>query len=101
MLEDPERKLPGPSFYFTRVNLTDEEWLNLTWWESFLESPRPVRAYSAQQGHLGMSFGDGSGSGTGGTVQILDQFGKCPTMEAWMGTWSPCVHSFSSNWKEL
>jgi hypothetical protein len=60
-----------------------------------------VQAYSSQQGSLGISFGDGSGSGTGGTVQILGRDGNCPTMEAWMGTWRPQVHSFSSNWKEL
>jgi hypothetical protein len=54
-----------------------------------------------QQGTLGVLFGNGSGSGTGGTIQILDRDGQCSTMEAWMGTWRPCVHSFSSNWKEL
>jgi hypothetical protein len=48
-----------------------------------------------------VSYGDGSGSGTGGTVQILGRDGDCPTMEAWMGTWRAHVHSFSSNWREL
>jgi hypothetical protein len=72
MLDDPHRKPAGPSFYFTCMDLTDYEWLDLAWWESFLETPRPVQAYSSQQGTIGISFGDGSGSGTGGTVQILD-----------------------------
>ena len=60
-----------------------------------------VPAYSRQQGTLGISYGDGSGSGTGGTIQVGDHHGECPTMEAWMGTWTARVHSFSSNWKEL
>ena len=34
-------------------------------------------------------------------MQILGHSGACPSMEAWMGTWRPQVHSFSSNWKEL
>jgi len=34
-------------------------------------------------------------------MQVLDRTGPCPLMEAWMGTWSPHVHSFSSKWKEL
>jgi hypothetical protein len=101
MLDDPHRKPLGAAFYFTRVDLSEAEWLDLEWWEVFLKEPRTVQAYSSQQGTLGISFGDGSGSGTGGTVQILDRHGECPNMEAWMGTWSPCVHSFSSNWKEL
>jgi hypothetical protein len=91
----------GAGFYYSKIHLTAEEWLDLDWWESFLSAPRPVQAYSTQQGALGVSFGDGSGSGSGGTVQVLGHDGTCPTMEAWMGTWSPHVHSFSSNWKEL
>jgi hypothetical protein len=91
----------GSALYYSLVRLSTEEWLDLEWWESALRTPRPVQAYSTQQGALGVSFGDGSGSETGGTVQVLGRDGKCPLMEAWMGTWRPHVHSFSSNWKEL
>jgi hypothetical protein len=101
VFDSMDPKPTGTAFYFTRVELSAAEWLDLEWWAAFLQSPREVLAYSTQQGTLGVSFGDGSGSGLGGTVQILDQDGECPTMEAWMGTWRPCVHSFSSNWKEL
>ena len=100
-LEGADSRPTGSAFYYSRVRLTSEEWMDLDWWASALQAPRPVQAYSTQQGALGVSFGDGSGSGTGGTVQVLGHDGSCPHMEAWMGTWRPHVHSFSSNWKEL
>jgi hypothetical protein len=93
--------LSGPSKYYTRVALTPEEWLDLEWWEAALKADVQVQSHSADQGSLGISYGDGSGSGTGGTMQILGSNGSCPTMEAWMGTWHSHVHSFSSNWREL
>ena len=91
----------GAAFYFTRVALSPEEWLDLSWWEDALRLNISVQAFSSQHGTLGVSYGDGSGSGTGGTVQILSHTEACPRMEAWMGTWCPLVHSFTSNWKEL
>jgi hypothetical protein len=101
MIGSDDPKPLGTALYYSRVALTEAEWLDLDWWENTLRSPKKVQAYSSQQGTLGISFGDGSGSGTGGTVQIVGRDGTCPTMEAWIGTWRPCVHSFSSNWKEL
>ena len=91
----------GPLMYYTRVALTPEEWLDLDWWEAALMLDVEVQAHSTAQGSLGVSYGDGSGSGTGGTLQILGRNGSCLTMEAWMGTWHTHVHSFSSNWCEL
>ena len=99
--ESPDVRPQGRSLYYTRVELTQEEWLDLSWWEAALQLDIRVTAYSSMQGTLGVSYGDGSGSGTGGTVQILGRDGDCPTMEAWMGTWRAHVHSFSSNWREL
>jgi hypothetical protein len=91
----------GSAMYYTRVFLTAEEWLDLEWWEAALKLDIQVQARSPNQGSLGVSYGDGSGSGTGGTIQILGRDGSCPTMEAWMGTWRAHVHSFTSNWREL
>jgi hypothetical protein len=91
----------GAELYYTRVALDQEEWLDLTWWEEALQLDIQVQAFSSCQGTLGISYGDGSGSGTGGTVQILGRAGVGPPMEAWMGTWRPQVHHFTSNWKEL
>jgi hypothetical protein len=47
-------------------------------------------------GTLIPSFGDGSGTGTGGTIRYHDD----ADFEMWMGVWSPRVYRFSSNWKE-
>ena len=102
LLEESRFARPvGAAFYYARVDLTPEEWLDLSWWEGALELDIGVHAFSSSQGTLGVSYGDGSGSGTGGTVQVLAHTGPCPDMEAWMGTWRPQVHSFTSNWKEL
>jgi hypothetical protein len=49
-------------------------------------------------GSMVVTWGDGSGTGTGGTSECLDQRGR---LETWMGTWGDHVHHFDSNWKEL
>jgi hypothetical protein len=51
---------------------------------------------------LGVAWGDGIGSGSGGTFKWVDS-GKLvlPKMEAWMGAWNVTIHSFTSNWREL
>jgi hypothetical protein len=42
------------------------------------------------------SLGDGSGTGTGGTVLYDDV-----DFEMWMGTWDPRLYHFSAVWKEM
>jgi hypothetical protein len=39
---------------------------------------------------------DGSGTGLGGTLGLLDK-----PLKMWQGEWSPHVFKFSSNFKEL
>ncbi len=41
-------------------------------------------------------WGDGSGTGTGGTFVVPDG-----PLRMWKGKWDPAVFHFSSNWKEL
>jgi hypothetical protein len=91
----------GAAMYYSRVDLAAEEWLDLEWWENALELNACVSAYSNEQGILGVSYGDGSGSGTGGTIQVLGQKDNSGALDAWMGTWTPRALPFSSNWKEL
>lgn len=68
--DDPTERPSGMRLYYTSVVLTTKEWLNLNWWEAALWLNVGVQAYSLNQGTLGISFGDGSGSGTGGTIQL-------------------------------
>jgi hypothetical protein len=49
-------------------------------------------------GSLVVTWGDGSGTGTGGTSESLSQRGH---LETWMGSWAPHVQHFDSNWREL
>jgi hypothetical protein len=47
---------------------------------------------------LGVAWGGGSGSGSGGTFEWVDSgTGALPEMEAWMGAWNGTVHSLTSN----
>ena len=93
---------PSPSrFYFTCVELETEDWLDLDWWLDALTRGLCRRARSRHLDNLGVTWGDGSGTGTGGTFQVIPSGGDSMTMKAWMGVWQPQVFHFSSNWKEL
>ena len=45
--------------------------------------------------------GDGSGTGTGGTCEVVRSDDRPPSIQAFMGVWRPHVHHFDSNWREL
>jgi hypothetical protein len=82
--------------YLSYTSLTAEDLREFSMWEWILSHRgRSVRAPRA--GTLVPSFGDGSGTGTGGTVKYTEG----ELFEMWMGVWSPKVYHFSSNWKEL
>ena len=49
---------------------------------------------------VGVTWGDGSGTGTGGTLEFLQDQGA-PRIETWMGAWAPHVANYDSNWREL
>ena len=100
-LEGLPAGLEGAEFYYTVVFLTEEEWLDLEWWERALRIGLCWYSRSSNQNMLGITWGDGSGTGTGGTVQLVAQGEDLMSVEAWMGIWEPQVFHFSSNWKEL
>jgi hypothetical protein len=86
--------------FYTMTTFTKDAIDGLRWWAAFLEqdNSRPVRP--RRSGTIGCAWGDGSGTGTGGTTEILGA--DVPhTMRMWMGTWLHHVHTFSSNWREL
>jgi hypothetical protein len=90
--------LYGQEMYYTEITLSKECIEDLDWWTTFLQinSGNPSRAGTA--GSLTASWGDGSGTGTGGTIERLSEEG---TMQIWMGTWAPHVQVYDSNWREL
>jgi hypothetical protein len=101
--------------YFSWANLADDLLEDLLWWRHALlnDSRRCCRLHKA--GTLSPSFGDGSGTGTGGSVRydkkivrakLMSEsqnqyFDKDVELEMWMGAWSPHVFHHSSSWKEL
>ena len=52
---------------------------------------------------LGVTWGDGSGTGAGGTFNLTSSSdtSDLTTLTIWKGVWGSQVASFSSNWKEL
>jgi hypothetical protein len=97
-LEFPDYNVPEDprAIFFTKVKLSRQSWDDLIWWQRALAGNvlfRPIRNDKAAM--LSPTWGDGSGTGTGGTIQV----GTSPTIQ-WQGQWLPCVLSNSSNWKE-
>jgi hypothetical protein len=90
--------LRGRAMYYTEIELSEECIADLLWWKRFLQvNPgNPSRAGAA--GSLTATWGDGSGTGTGGTGEELAHEGE---LDTWMGTWAPHVKHHDSNWKEL
>ena len=80
------------------IDLSSLAWSDLDWWQQCLTLNRGVSCLSSCSGATAVTWGDGSGTGGGGTLEME---GNGPNLEFWMGTWSPHVGSFSSNWKEL
>ena len=92
--------LTGRDLYYTSIELSDSTLADLGWWEDFLRLNPGNPSRSGSAGHLTVDWGDGSGTGTGGTSETLDDFKLLP-MQTWMGAWATHVHHFSSNWREL
>ena len=87
----------GADPYFTCTRLSDEVRRELEWWKSFLvlSEGRIVRLHKAAT--LVPTFGDGSGTGTGGTFKLPNDV----QLQMWKGKWRPTVYHFPSVWKEL
>jgi hypothetical protein len=83
----------GRALYHTSITLSDECIEDLNWWHRFLAANPGNTSRSGMAATLLGTWGDGSGTGAGGTIEEQ----RLPTLEAWMGTWHPRVHHFSSN----
>jgi hypothetical protein len=95
--------LYGKALFYTQVRLSQHVIDDLGWWKELLLVNPGNKSRTATFGTLVVTWGDGSGTGTGGTLERV-KIGKTdplPTVETWMGAWSPQVFHFDSNWKEL
>ena len=86
----------GADPYFTTCPVPAEVREDLRWWITFLRHGGSQASRMAQSATLVPTWGDGSGTGTGGTYTLPDR-----PLKMWKGKWSPFVYQFSSNWKEL
>jgi hypothetical protein len=83
--------------YYRKISLPPEVFGELEWWRKQLLRRDNCRSTFGARGHvLCLTWGDGSGTGTGGTIDT-------PGQDAlqWMGAWLPMTLPFTSNWKEL
>jgi hypothetical protein len=88
--------------YFDALVLSGECLAELDWWDTSLRKGLTRRSQPDDSSIVTITFGDGSGTGSGGTVEFVGAHGN-PTdpSESWMGTWTPLVSGHSSNWREL
>jgi len=86
----------GASPFYTRGCLDEPTMRDLKWWKRVLLSSVGRMARTGKSATLVPSWGDGSGTGTGGTLSLPNA-----PLEMWMGQWTPIVYAYSSNWKEL
>jgi hypothetical protein len=87
--------------YHTAVRLDSEALMELDWWTESLGRGLQRQFQVEDENIVVITWGDGSGTGSGGTVEF--QGDNCePTtgVESWMGTWSG-PREDTSNWREL
>jgi hypothetical protein len=88
----------GKTMYYTEISLSKECLEDLGWWTVFLRTNTGNPSQAGTAGSLTASWGDGSGTGTGGMYEQLREEG---VIQVWMGTWAPHVKVYDSNWREL
>jgi hypothetical protein len=100
--EDGDDSLdPRPSnVYYSCTDLSMGAWDDLSWWRNALSQGVSRRVRFPRAGTLVATWGDGSGTGTGGTIQTFSAATPArPLM--WMGQWAPIFQVGTSNAKEM
>ena len=92
----PEGYPAGRKVYYTTCTITAPVLAEMQWWRCILLSGKGRTIRSSKSASLVTTWGDGSGTGTGGTISVAGS-----PFKLWMGKWSPTVYRHSSNWKEL
>ena len=75
----------------------------LAWWRDALTLGLSKQTQPRDVGTLGISWGDGSGTGLGGTITFIPLVSTQDptTLNVWMGTWDTTIAPATSNWKEM
>ena len=89
--------------YYQPMSLSPKSNHCLQWWIQALTSGLSHQAQPQDVATLAATWGDGSGTGAGGTFNLVSRHDKSEiiTLGVWQGIWTESVAHFSSNWKEL
>ena len=89
--------------YFCSMDLSVKSQLCLQWWIDALNCGLNRQSQPTDVSTLGVTWGDGSGTGAGGTFNLTSpsDSSALTTLSIWKGVWGSEVSRFSSNWKEL
>jgi hypothetical protein len=88
----------GRELHYSVMKLIESTWADLRWWIDFLQHNPGNCSPTGSMGNMVVTWGNGSGTGTGGTSETLNQPGR---LETWMGTWETHVRHYDCNWREL
>jgi hypothetical protein len=94
----------GAAKYYTEAHISPSSTRALSWWQAHLRHSPGSTTYRSHSGQgIVVKWGDGSGTGTGGTTEFYelnDEQLRSPGMELWMGVWGARAKPQTSNWKE-
>jgi hypothetical protein len=99
-----DAELPLHQRLYSCTMISQAAWEDLEWWRSALASDVRRPARYTRSGTLISTWGDGSGTGAGGTLHTTEA--DQPTFHVgqaamWLGQWRPFVHHCTSNYKEM
>ena len=85
------------------MTLSKRSRLCLKWWVDTLSCDLIHQSQPTDVVNLGVSWGDGIGTGAGGTYNFISPqiISTAVTLDTWKDVWSPQVATFSSNRKEM
>ena len=96
--------MPGTKeYYYCAVQLSTRSQYCLEWWRNALTLGLSKQTQPKEWGSIGIAWGDGSGTGTGGTLNFMTlcSHETITNLDVWMGTWDEEAASATSNWKEM
>ena len=89
--------------YFCPMTLGEKSHMCLEWWRDALCCGLTKQIQPQDVSTLGVTWGDGSGTGAGGTFNLISKstLSDETVLTVWKGIWTPTVISYTSNWKEM